>query len=400
METKNGKASACTKKIIGVFGGSFDPVHLDHVNVCRLFYKKAELSELLVIPAYVSPFKNEAYVSAEDRLNMLKLAFQDFCGNVTVSDEELARGGKSYTYETIMNIANRYKNQNAELCFLIGEDSALTFHTWKNPNEILARARIAIVGRGGGKLIRTAEVFERNNAAYLNKKPLLIEAEGGASSTLAREYLKLNVNASGLLAPCVCEYIKQNDLYRGDKYYEFLIKNSTPHRLKHTAGVIYFAREYAKRLGVSEQKAALAALLHDCAKYLDYNAYAGFDLAEIAAKYGEKSVPPPVIHQFLGAYVAKNVLGVTDEAVLSAIERHTTGAPNMSALEKIVFVADLLEPSRDYGEVEELRAAVNENFELGFKLCVERIHKFLKKGDEPLFITDKTYAYYVEKNKL
>lgn len=398
MDIKNGNLNACPKKIIGIFGGSFDPVHLDHVNVCRLFYQKAKLSELLVIPTFVSPFKSEAYVSAEARLDMLRLAFSDFCGNVTISDEEISRGGKSYTFETIANIASRYKNQNAELCFLIGEDSALTFHTWKNPREILAFARIAIAGRGGGKLERTAAFFEKHNAP-LNKKPLLIESNGFASSTLAREYVRLGVNAEELLGTKVGEYIQKNGLYRGDdKYYRFVKEHVTAARLKHTAGVIYLAREYAKRLGVSEQKAALAALLHDCAKYLDYNDYAGFDLAAIAARYGEKTVPAPVIHQFLGAYIAKNVLGITDDEVLSAIERHTTGAPDMTTLEKIIFTADLLEPSRDYGEVDELRAAVDENFEQGFKLCVERIHKYLKKGDEPLFITDKTYEYYV-KNK-
>lgn len=398
MNIKNGNLNACPKKIIGIFGGSFDPVHSDHVNVCRLFYQKAKLSELLVIPAFVSPFKSEASASAEARLDMLRLAFNDFCGNVTVSGEEISRGGKSYTFQTIKNIAERYKNQNAELYFLIGEDSALTFHTWKNPREILTRANVAIVGRGGGKLEQTAAFFEKHNAP-LNKKPLLIEANGFASSTLAREYVKLGVNAEALLGAKVSEYILKNDLYRADdKYYEFVRANVTPARLKHTAGVIYLAREYAKRLCVSEQKAALAALLHDCAKYLNYNDYEGFDLAAIAARYGEKSVPSPVIHQFLGAYIAKNALGVTDEEVLFAIECHTTGAPNMTTLEKIIFIADLLEPSRDYGEVDELRAAVDDNFEQGFRLCVERIHKYLKKGDEPLFITDKTYEYYV-KNK-
>lgn len=385
------------KKRIGIFGGSFDPVHCDHVNACKLFYSAALLSELIVIPAAVSPFKDFVGASGEDRFNMLKAAFNGFDGVVKISDEELSRGGKSYTCDTIARISEQPEYKNAELYFLIGEDSALTFHTWKNPREILSKVKIAIVGRGNGELQKTAAFFEQANAEYLTQKPLLLPANGGVSSTLVREYLKLGVSPVGLVPESVCEYIKAHNLYLiDDKNYAFLRENSTPARLKHTAGVIFLAREYAKRLGLNEQKAALAALLHDVAKYLDYNNYKDFDIEKIAAEHGEKSVPKPVIHQFLGAHVAKNVLKITDEEVLSAIRYHTTGRKNMSALEKVIFVADLLEPSRDYDEVEELRAAVNSDFEKGFLLCVKRIHKYLKRDGAPLFLTDAVYDYYVK----
>ncbi len=400
IKKSNSEIFSENKKRIGIFGGSFDPVHRDHVSVCESFYKAAHLDRLLIIPAGVSPFKNECFASGADRIEMLKLAFCDFCGNVKISDEEIARGGKSYTYETVANIADRSEYKNAELYFLIGEDSALTFHTWKNPQEILKHAHIAIVGRGNGNLCETIKFFKNKNSAYLTREPLAINACGGAASTLVREYLKLGVSPFQFVPDKVCEYIERRGLYLiDDKYYDFMRKNSKPERLKHTAGVVFFAREYAKRLSVSEQKAALAALLHDAAKYLDYRDYQGFDINAIAAEFGEKNVPKPVIHQFLGEYVARTVLGVTDEEVLSAIRYHTTGRPRMTNLEKIIFVADLLEPSRGYADVNELRAAVDADFESGFLLCVERIYAFLKKDGEQLFLTEAVHDYYAKNNR-
>ena len=84
-------------------------------------------------------------------------------------------------------------------------------------------------------------------------------------------------------------------------------------------------------------------------------------------------MPENVIHQFLGAYIAENVLGICDQDIINAVRYHTTGRTNMSVLEMIVLVADLLEEGRDYEEAPRLRKAVDENFFEGFKLCVKRL---------------------------
>lgn len=123
----------------------------------------------------------------------------------------------------------------------------------------------------------------------------------------------------------------------------------------------------------------MAALLHDVAKYLNPDDYEGFCC--------DKNCPPSVVHQFLGAHVAENVLGISDEEVLGAIRWHTTGRPNMSLLEKIVFVADLLEPGRTFDGVEDLRRAVERDFESGFRRCVHELLLFLQKGDGCVYQT-------------
>ena len=381
---------------IGIFGGSFDPIHIDHVNICEKFAEKFGLNKTLLFPARVSPFKDGCAVSGEQRAEMLGLAFENFAyGKAEIRLDELTRAGKSYTCDTVTQVAAEYEKkaeeagENLTLYLLIGEDSARTFHLWKNPQIILQKCEIVIAGRGDGTLEETALLFEKNNG----KKPFLIENSGRTSSTLAREALKLNADLSGILPEKVAEYVVKNRLYALEKsdenykYYSFVTANCTKKRLKHIAGVIWQAREYAKTLNQNVEKASLAALLHDCAKYLNPEDYK-------AAGFNCDGVPQPVIHQFLGAFVAEKTLGVTDGEVLSAIKWHTTGKPNMSELEKIIWTADLLEPSRDFCGVDELRRAVERDFESGFRLCVSELYKFLKKDGAPLYMTDEVYSYY------
>ena len=92
----------------------------------------------------------------------------------------------------------------------------------------------------------------------------------------------------------------------------------------------------AKKLGAEEIKAELSALLHDVAKYENLSNFPNFSLPS--------ETPKDIVHQYLGEYIAKTVLEVSDNEVLTAIKYHTTGRPNMSLLEKIIYVADIIEP--------------------------------------------------------
>ena len=147
------------------------------------------------------------------------------------------------------------------------------------------------------------------------------------------------------------------------------------------------AKTYAKRLGEDVNKAVKAAMLHDVAKYLDYKNYPDFSLPD--------GVVENVIHQYLGAFVAEKVLGITDEDLLNAIRFHTTGRIGMSRLEMIILIADLLEDGRDYDEAPILRKAVDKDFFEGFKLCVKRLIAYLLKSETPIYhLTLDCYNYY------
>lgn len=367
-------------KRIGLFGGSFDPVHVDHVDMCKEFKKSLLLDEVIVIPARLSPFKTESGASASARLEMLRIAFGGIDG-VTVSDYELGADGVNYSYKTVEFFKGKFPS--GELFFLIGADSLESFPRWTKPDEIASTAKVCVAGRAGENVEKSSAEFEKK----FGYKPVILYFDGKASSTEIRERLALGLKVDDFLPNGVGEYIRSNGLYAPDEYHSFMRLHSTEKRLNHTVGVILTALGYADATGADKNKAKLAALLHDCAKYLSLRDYPDCKI--------DSDVPGSIVHQYLGAYVASNVLGVKDEEILDAIACHTTGKPGMSLLDKIIFTADLLEPARSFDGVERLRAAVDADFEYGFRLCVHELLAFLKKTGEPVYrLTEMTDEYY------
>ena len=127
-------------KKLAIYGGTFNPVHNEHVKVIENLNLEFKFDKIMVIPSFITPLKDSFLLaSGSDRLNMLKLAFND-ADNVEVSDYEVLKGGNSYTYETILHFANLYKDY--ELYFIMGADSFATFYEWKNPEIITQNAKI------------------------------------------------------------------------------------------------------------------------------------------------------------------------------------------------------------------------------------------------------------------
>ena len=131
------------------------------------------------------------------------------------------------------------------------------------------------------------------------------------------------------------------------KIKENLKKKLSSKRYEHTIGVEYTSTCLAMRYGVDIEKARIAGLLHDCAKYLSSE-----DKISKCESYGipvsdYERKNPELLHAKLGACFANEIYGVTDSEILSAIIWHTTGCPDMSLLDKIVFIADFIEPGRD-----------------------------------------------------
>lgn len=369
---------------IGIYGGSFDPVHRDHVAICEKFYKDFDLDFVLVIPAKLSPFKSSTSASPERRLKMLEIA----CANnpkLIPCDIELKLDGVSYSYKTVQLLREKYPD--ACFYFLMGGDSFCEFHTWTNPQVIASECEIVVANRVGENI----ENAKRNFELLFNKQAHFFDLQTDLAGSYIRELLKLDVNCSEFLPNGVYEYIKTNNVYIGDKYYEFLKSRLNEQRLKHVGGVAYLAEKYAKKIGESADKAHIAGLLHDVAKNMQISEYPDFAFPNTIVD----EVPRQVVHQFLGAYVAEKVLGISDLEVLDAIRWHTTGRPNMSKLEKIVFIADLLEPSRNYAEVDLLRRACEKDFESGFLLTLKHLLIYLKNsGQDICKLTALAYDYY------
>ena len=377
-----------TMKKIAIFGGTFNPVHIEHIKMVERLIEELGVDKVIVVPTNIPPHKSTDLLPNEDRLNMLNLCFGDN-KKFEVSDFEINNGGKSYSYITVEHFSKIYLNDT--LYFLVGGDMLKDFKTWKNPQKILDKATLVVFARDDFEVdFEAEEEYFKNN---YNSEFIRLNYNGkDVSSTRIRIYSALGLPIDSMTSKEVEKYIVEKKLFSGKKEFEF-VKNVLPKkRLIHTAEVAILALKKVRELGLDKDKVTLACILHDCAKYVDYKSVDGFSL--------ENSVPEPVIHSFLGAYLAKKVLNVCDEEVLDAISYHTSGKANMSTLAKLLFVADMIEPTRDYEGVDYLRKLYDEDFEKCFIECLKEEMVHLKnKTQDIYFETINAYNYYVKKRE-
>lgn len=379
---------------IAIFGGSFDPVHTEHIRLAQAAIDELGLDKLFVMPAYAPPHKKGKVLSPdENRLAMCRIAFRDM-EKVAVSDYEIGKGGTSYTYLTCRHFKAQYPND--EIFWIVGTDMLRDFPTWKNPEEILENVTLAVCGRD-----EESEWWKQEMPSFYSRfgKEFRFFAYNGApvSSTQIRVLAGAGMRLTPFVDEKVEEYIREKGLY--------LIKNAdaalaleTPVRQAHSLRVAELAASRAVAFKVDEKKALAAALFHDCAKNLPKDS-PYLDGFVPPTKWG--NIPREVYHQFAGAYVAEKYFGVTDEDVLNAIRYHTSARENMSDLEKIVFLADMLESERRYQGVDELRALF---FGADLDECLtESLRQTLlfleQKGGEVYPLTRKAYEFYANKTK-
>ena len=196
---------------IGIFGGTFDPPHIGHINSFKDFLGQFEFDKVFVIPVNTPPHKSlKSSVSSVDRLNMSRLAFGNISENVIVSDLEIKREGKSYTADTI----KYFKEQGYDdIYFLCGTDMLLTLDMWYKPEYILQNAKIVFARRENdventekiaSKIKKYTEMY---GATVIPLKTNVLEI----SSTEIREGIKLGDNR--YLSSSVIEYIFEKGLY-------------------------------------------------------------------------------------------------------------------------------------------------------------------------------------------
>ncbi len=359
---------------VALFGGSFNPVHNDHVKIANALIEELSLDKLYIIPTFIAPHKlNAEVLSGEQRFQMLKLAFE---GNdkVEISDYELTKGGISYSYETVEHFSNALNPTN--LYFIVGSDMLDNFPTWKYPERILSKATLVAVERRNGEYNDELSIKKINDLYGKAVKTVKVFGET-VSSTKVRVYAKLNLSLDELVPEKAKKYIEKNALYEGDELYKSIVSYLPEKRRVHTAGVILMATSLAKRMGEDGKKAEISALLHDIAKYEKVEDYPEFSLPD--------NTPSDIIHQYLGEHIIRTRLGVTDQEILNAVKYHTTGRADMTLLEKIVYIADLLEPSRKFLGVAKLREEIKKDFHKGFKICLEEIVEFLLRSGKEVY---------------
>lgn len=362
---------------IGIYGGTFNPPHLGHITAARAVFELLGLDQLLVIPAGLPPHKTmpDGSPTTAQRLEMTRLAAEqlDLGERVKVLDMELRREGRSFTSDTLAQLKDQYPND--ELWLLMGTDMFLTLQTWHEPEKILQLAGIAAFGRTEED---TEELFSIQRDYLCEVYPqariftLTIPGVVDVSSTELREKLAKG-EGGNLLAPAVYGYILRQGLYNTgadlkhlplDQLRPVALSYLKHKRIPHVLGTEQEAIRLAQRYGADVEKARVAALLHDCTKKLSME-----EQLALCEKYGiqldeleQKALK--LLHSKTGAAIAKDVFGV-DEEIYSAIWYHTTGHANMTRLEKIIYLADYIEPSRDFPGVDELRSVCYEDLDRG-----------------------------------
>ena len=195
---------------LGIYGGTFSPIHMGHVCAAEDFLREFGLERLLVIPTSTPPHKAEVVgASAEDRLEMARLAFMDSDSRIEVSDFEIRRGGKSYTVNTLENFAT-----GNELYMLVGTDMFLTLDLWYHSEEIFRLSDIVLKRRDGGdgRLIADkADEYRRRFGARIH---IMEDAPLEISSTELRGLIRSGRPTEGLIPDSVAEYIAANHLYK------------------------------------------------------------------------------------------------------------------------------------------------------------------------------------------
>lgn len=372
---------------IAIYGGAFNPVHSEHVNIAAAAKKMLGLDKIIVVPTFISPHKSgNMSARGKDRLEMCRLAFDGVDG-VEVSDYELKRGGVSYSYVTCRHFKKLYPED--ELYFIIGSDLLSGFHLWREPEEILKCVTLAVCARVDAGALSATEI--KKFMSRFNKELVIFAYVGKAvSSTRVRALAALGEDISKYVPNSVKRYISGHQLYYLPEL-SGVKKYLTDERWRHTVGVAVMAAENCSRFRAYEIDAITAAALHDCAKYLSK------DAEQLKGFICPKDVPAPVIHQYSGAYVAEHTFGVKDEAVLNAIRYHTSGRENMSGLEKLIFLCDLLEEGRDYDGVESLRKAFARDIDEGLLIALDRqLNRLNSLGGAVYPLTRRAYEYLKE----
>ena len=197
------------KMRVGIFGGTFNPPHVGHINAANAFVNAAKLDRLIVMPAFIPPHKEyDSVVTCQHRFEMCKLAFKNV-EKAEVSDLEIARGGKSYTYLTLQALAS----SETELYFLCGTDMILSMDSWKNPNIIFDLSNICYIRRENDN--EKALMIDNKCKLYMNKfgaRIIPIDSEViEISSSELRNDIKM---MSEYLTDDVYRYITEKELYK------------------------------------------------------------------------------------------------------------------------------------------------------------------------------------------
>lgn len=212
---------------IGIFGGSFDPIHYGHLRIANALYQQLHLQELRFIPCQKAVLDKTLQATPEQRLHMLQLAIKNYPG-FNIDERELRRQTPSYTVDTLISLRNDLSNdlgKETAICFIIGSDALNHLFRWHRWQELLQLAHLIVVPRPDYALPQQGAIAELIQQHQINDAKLLHQNSAGylwianlpfhhISATHIRQQIALGLKPNDLLPDDVLQYIQQEHLYR------------------------------------------------------------------------------------------------------------------------------------------------------------------------------------------
>ena len=385
-----------------MFGGSFDPVHNGHENILRTALDYKKFDKIIIMPIGSPGHKPSCKAPFVVRKHLVELAFGDIGVEMEVSDFEGNSSEKSYSYITVDYLKSLYPD--SKIHFVIGADSAINLHKWMKWQHLAQNVTFLVFDRQEGENSQLLQEVD-NIKQYSPDTVIIKNKVFPVSSTQIRSLAATGGDITGLVDSKVQPVIEKYSLYSAD----FYRKNMGTARLlislmlgekraQHTLNVAKLAVELARMYGVDVQKAELAALLHDIMKQQpDSIMLHRARQSDIIEKIDRK--PMPVLHGFAAADFAKREMGIEDQEILMAIKSHTCGRRNMTDLEKVIYLADMLSEERNFPEKEPLLILARQNLDKAMEQALKDSINWLKeKGGAIDTDSYEALEYFTELN--
>ena len=370
------------KSLVGIYGGAFDPVHDSHIQIMRLAIRELNLTRLVVVPSGHAPHKT-TQTSFEKRVEMLRLATADMPEVVIDTIESLVKT-TAYSAMILPLLAQKY----GKIIHIIGGDSLIDMPTWYCPERVM-RFPHAVIPRG-----EITPKFEDALLYAITNWSANVQVIRNACAPIASSEIRCGYRIGiypqtkpPVPAP-VASYIAQHRLYSEyANIVDWLKEWLGESRFAHTQQVALMALRLNRQLHLPEEQVIQAALLHDCAKGLNF----------VDPHIPQECRQEEVVHAFNGACIAQKQFNIYNVEVLDAIRYHTTGRAEMTPLEKLIYTADYCEETRRHPGAETARQIALEDFEKGFLWVVRESYRYLienvpKESRCPL--SEECYRYY------
>jgi nicotinate (nicotinamide) nucleotide adenylyltransferase len=362
---------------IGILGGAFDPIHIGHVQMARAALAHGGVDEVWFMPSRIAPLKaGEATFAAATRLKMVEAAIVGEA-HMRVSTLELDRPQTSYTIDTVQQLREHYPNDT--FSWIIGADRVNDLMQWKSIEALAQQITFIAVHRPGYDL--ACDVLP----AHIRARMTVIQMELiDISSTAIRRRLAAGEAVDAFVPREALPHMQPMQVWTTEAIAAHVEKRMPAKRWAHTQGVIAESIRLAKRYGADPDKAELAATLHDVAKYWSIEEQRHLLIREQIG-LDELAFEKALMHAVIGAWVAEHEYGITDVEVLDAIRYHTSGRVQMSLLDKIVCLADYIEPGRDFPGVGAIRKLADEDLNQALVAGFNSTIQFLIETNKRIF---------------